>query len=479
VTQPPNVAAANQAAQASEAQKKAAAIGIPAFAGHTLADPVGGVVALVGIVLVMSLAAWITAGGNLSGGGQWSPGALGALTPRRIGSLALLWGGVGLAGLGLVLFQLGPLLAQREQRSLLSEYKKEVSHAAYSTQSLTGAAEEQTAPAHGDPVGVLEIGALKVQNVVVEGVTPSQTRDGPGHVPGTSGLGQPGNSVVVGRRNGYGGVFAGLDLLRKGDRIVVTTTQGQSVYAVQCVNRETIEEPSDDSSSTSGIGSSSSSSKTSSNACSGSKAGSDDVAPVPGAATTTTTAPAGTTTTGSNETTTTAPGSTTTTASGTSTTTTTTKSGASAAARQPTSDTALAAATHRAQPKTPRRSFTTTIDQLYGPSSGDQLTLVTSAEKSPFNTGAATVVVAKLMSEPFPPTNQNGRNDAEIGRGSDPGALAAVVLSLMAFVAVIAASVALYRKMRFRIAYVLTIAPLVALTIVTGEALARLLPAWT
>jgi hypothetical protein len=410
------------------------------------------------------LAAWITAGGNLSGGGQWSPGALGALTPRRIGSLALLWGGVGLAGLGLVLFQLGPLLAQREQRSLLADYKTQVSHAANSS-PLSGSTDDKNAPAHGDPVGILEIGAIKVQNVVVEGVTPSQTRDGPGHVPGTSGLGQPGNSVLVGRRNGYGGVFAGLGLLRKGDRIVTTTTQGQSVYAVECVNTETIQDPSDTSSSTNGLPTSSATT-TNSNPCTGSKGGSGNEATVPGASTTTT-APGEPTTTAPGETTTSAPSS----------STTTTKAGS--AARAPTSDTALAAATHRAGSTTPQRSFDTTIKALYGPSSGDQLTLITSADKSPLNTSTATVVVAKLMSEPFPPTNQNGRNDSEIGRGSDPGALAAVVLSVMAFVAVIAASVALYRKMRFRIAYVLTIAPLVALTIITGEALARLLPAWT
>jgi hypothetical protein len=32
--------------------------------------------------------------------------------------------------------------------------------------------------------------------------------------------------------------------------------------------------------------------------------------------------------------------------------------------------------------------------------------------------------------------------------------------------------------MRFRVAYVLTISPLLLLTIIAGEALSRLLPAW-
>ena len=36
----------------------------------------------------------------------------------------------------------------------------------------------------------------------------------------------------------------------------------------------------------------------------------------------------------------------------------------------------------------------------------------------------------------------------------------------------------LYRKLRFRTAYVLTAAPLVAITVLAGETLVRLLPAW-
>ena len=62
---------------------------------------------------------------------------------------------------------------------------------------------------------------------------------------------------------------------------------------------------------------------------------------------------------------------------------------------------------------------------------------------------------------------------------SNVAATSLAVLCLAAFIGVIVGSVALYRRMRFRIAYLLTIAPLVALTIITGETLGRLLPAWT
>jgi len=119
------------------------------------------------------------------------------------------------------------------------------------------------------------------------------------------------------------------------------------------------------------------------------------------------------------------------------------------------------------------------VDKLYGPSTGDQLTLVTSGSKQPLNSSEATVVVARLLTEPFAPTPQGARSSTETGLHGDSGVLASVVLALLAFVGVIVASVALYRRMRFRVAYVLTIAPLVALTIITGETLARLLPAWT
>jgi hypothetical protein len=62
--------------------------------------------------------------------------------------------------------------------------------------------------------------------------------------------------------------------------------------------------------------------------------------------------------------------------------------------------------------------------------------------------------------------------------GGASGAWQGVFLAVLAFAGVIAASVFLYRRLRFRIAYVLTIAPLVALTVIVGEAFSRLLPAW-
>jgi sortase A len=379
------------AAAAAADTGKDLSVAIPAFAGHKLADTTGNVVALVGIVLITSLAAWVTAGRRagvgtfaMAGGAGGSGGVSTGAAPARsnVGGLVLLWLGVALAGVGLVVYQLGPLLQQRDQRDLLSEYRTSLRQASHETAGLPGASTATKPPADGDPVGVVEIGELQAQQVVVEGVTPSETRKGPGHVPGTAGLGQPGNSAVVARRNGFGASFANLAQLRKGDRILVTTTQGQTVYSVRTVSTRTIEDPTSEQSSSS--------------------------------------APAATS----------------------------------------------------------KDNRSVTLDSLYGPSKDDRLTLVTSASRAPWNSSAAIVAVARMVGKPFAPTPQNGRSDGETGRNAETGVWASVAFAVLLYGGAIAASIVLYRRMRFRVAYILTIAPLVALTVVTGETLSRLLPAW-
>ncbi len=143
----------------------------------------------------------------------------------------------------LVLYGFGPLLEQRAQRSLLSGYRTDIRHAAGQADTPFGVAAPTTAPSLGAAVGIMEIGKLRFSQVTVEGVGPEQTRKGPGHVPGTAGLGQPGNAAVVGRRAGYGGPFRSLGSLRIGDAIVVTTTQGQTLYKVSQVREVLLRGP--------------------------------------------------------------------------------------------------------------------------------------------------------------------------------------------------------------------------------------------
>jgi sortase A len=126
---------------------------------------------------------------------------------------------------------------------MLEAYKQKVAFASEDAYSLDGATTPTKAPEIGDAVGIIELGSIQLQQAVVEGVQPSQTAVGPGHVPGTAGLGQPGNSVVVGRRAAFGGVFGDLDAVRVGDRLVVTTTQGFVVYKVSSVNQRELLPP--------------------------------------------------------------------------------------------------------------------------------------------------------------------------------------------------------------------------------------------
>ncbi|MCU1679397.1 MAG: srtA [Amycolatopsis sp.] len=152
--------------------------------------------------------------------------------PRWIAAVAGIWLVVSGVCLTLVIYAIGPMLENSDQEAALGAFRGEVNQALGATQSLSGAAAPTKPAEFGAPVAVLEIPKLHVQQVVVEGVSPSETASGPGHVPGTSGLGQPGNAAVAGRYSGYGAPFGRLGELRAGDEIVVATTQGSSLYRV-------------------------------------------------------------------------------------------------------------------------------------------------------------------------------------------------------------------------------------------------------
>ncbi|MFB4301068.1 class E sortase [Actinomadura sp. NTSP31] len=66
--------------------------------------------------------------------------------------------------------------------------------------------------------------------VIIEGVTVSDLRKGPGHYPGTALPGQVGNFVVSGHRTTYSAPFNKLGDLDRGDRILIDTRDHQYVY---------------------------------------------------------------------------------------------------------------------------------------------------------------------------------------------------------------------------------------------------------
>ncbi|HMG39946.1 MAG TPA: class E sortase [Acidimicrobiales bacterium] len=169
----------------------------------------------------------------------WWQSELAPITPRRVAVAVTAWLLVTVLGVVLVVYGVGPMLQRRSQRNLLADIRTEIRQAADEELSFDPNAEagpDLEAPDPGAPVAVLEIGDLELLQVVVEGVGPQQTRRGPGHVPGTAGLGQPGNSGVVARRTAFGAPFGDLASLRRGDEIVVSTPQGQSLYEVRTVS---------------------------------------------------------------------------------------------------------------------------------------------------------------------------------------------------------------------------------------------------
>lgn len=160
--------------------------------------------------------------------------------PRRRGPLMVAT--IAVAGVlvfvgatAVVLYAFGPLIHDRQQRALLAEERAAIDDAATSNQGLYRPKLPTQPPAPGSVVGILAIPVLGLQQAVVEGASASDTMGAVGHVPGTAGLGQPGNDAIVGRRSGYGGPFGGLAQLHAGDHIVTETTEGQNLYSVKSV----------------------------------------------------------------------------------------------------------------------------------------------------------------------------------------------------------------------------------------------------
>jgi sortase A len=87
-------------------------------------------------------------------------------------------------------------------------------------------------PAVGQPVGIIAIPKLGVDDVVVQGYGESQLQGGPGHYPSTSLPGQAGNAAIAGHRTTFAAPFYNLNQLDPGDPIFVLTSQGLFRYDV-------------------------------------------------------------------------------------------------------------------------------------------------------------------------------------------------------------------------------------------------------
>lgn len=135
---------------------------------------------------------------------------------------------IGCGWLLLQLLVLGGVSYERSQIVLYDEFRTDLAAA---TAPVGGIIEP------GAPVSTVEIPAMNVSEVVVEGTSSSQTLHAPGHRRDTVLPGQPGTAVVYGRASTYGAPFAKLADLRKGNRISMRTGQGESVYEVSGLRR--------------------------------------------------------------------------------------------------------------------------------------------------------------------------------------------------------------------------------------------------
>jgi sortase A len=89
----------------------------------------------------------------------------------------------------------------------------------------------------GDPVALITIPEIGLEQVVVEGTASGDTLVGPGHRRDTPLPGQVGTSVVYGRSTTYGAPFADLPDLHAGDTFKVTGAQGTTTFTVIDVRR--------------------------------------------------------------------------------------------------------------------------------------------------------------------------------------------------------------------------------------------------
>jgi sortase A len=82
------------------------------------------------------------------------------------------------------------------------------------------------------PIAYLQIPAIGLTQVIVEGTSSDDLASGPGHLPTTPLPGQAGNSQIFGRSVTFGAPFGNVHKLRPGAIITITTGQGIFAYRV-------------------------------------------------------------------------------------------------------------------------------------------------------------------------------------------------------------------------------------------------------
>ena len=127
---------------------------------------------------------------------------------------------------------IGHVVHARDQQLAYAELREQLANATAPTGQLSSTG---SLLALGAPVALIEAPGLR--EVVLEGTTAEVLTSGPGHRRDTVLPGQPGTSVIMGRKAAFGGPFAALDDLRTGETVTVTTGQGVHRFTVVGVRR--------------------------------------------------------------------------------------------------------------------------------------------------------------------------------------------------------------------------------------------------
>lgn len=128
---------------------------------------------------------------------------------------------------GLYAFAFSSLQEQRSQHQLYAEFRGLLDPSSPIAPAVGGAITP------GTPVALVNAPAAGLHDVVVvEGTSPSQLLDGPGHLRDSPLPGQIGESILLGKGVTAGAPFAGITHLVRGDVIDVTTGQGTFHFVV-------------------------------------------------------------------------------------------------------------------------------------------------------------------------------------------------------------------------------------------------------
>ncbi len=154
---------------------------------------------------------------------------LGAVPRRRTGRLGL-WVIVlllAVGGIGMLVYPFYThFYARQKQGSLASQFEATKSDATH-----IQAYKEQKIKV-GEALTRLRIPKLRVNVIVVEGITGNALRAGAGHYPDTPLPGDFGNVAIAGHRTGFGEPFRHLERLRPGDQIILVAPTGTFTYEV-------------------------------------------------------------------------------------------------------------------------------------------------------------------------------------------------------------------------------------------------------